>query len=101
LVEANDASHAFRNLLDDLFDSVIPNLEHHPHLGRDVLARTPRYTKALQQHRKLLKCFGNARLREYIAGDYLVLYAVRGNQIDLLAIKHHRQLSFDLKRFWL
>jgi hypothetical protein len=30
-----------------------------------------------------------------------VLYAVRGNQIDLLAIKHHRQLSFDLKRFWL
>jgi hypothetical protein len=30
---------------------------------------------------------------------YLVLYALMGDQIFLLAIKHHRQRSFDLKRF--
>lgn len=39
----------------------------------------------------------NTRLREYISGDYLVLYAVRGDNLYLLSIKHHRQLSFDLK----
>jgi hypothetical protein len=39
-------------------------------------------------------------LREYISGDYLVLYAVRGDDVYLLSIKHHRQLSFDLKEHW-
>jgi len=38
-------------------------------------------------------------LREYIDEDYLFLYLVRGERIIFLAIKHHRQLSFDLKGF--
>ena len=40
-------------------------------------------------------------LREFIADDYLILYLVRGERIIFLSIKHHRQLSFDLKRFWI
>ncbi len=40
-------------------------------------------------------------LREFIADDYLLLYLVRGERIMFLSIKHHRQLSFDLKRFWI
>jgi hypothetical protein len=32
--------------------------------------------------------------------DYLVLYLVRRHQVIFLAVKHHRQLSFDLTRFW-
>jgi ParE toxin of type II toxin-antitoxin system, parDE len=40
-------------------------------------------------------------LREYILGDYLLLYLVQPKQIVFLAIKHHRQLSFDLTKFWI
>jgi hypothetical protein len=29
-----------------------------------------------------------------------VLYLVHQGQVIFLAVKHHRQLSFDLKRFW-
>lgn len=39
----------------------------------------------------------NASLREYISGDYFMFYALRGDNIYLLSIKHHRHLSFDLK----
>ena len=31
--------------------------------------------------------------------DYLVLYLIRGDRVVFLSIKHHRQLSFDLKGF--
>jgi len=39
-------------------------------------------------------------LREYIVDDYLFLYLLRATRVVFLSIKHHRQLSFDLKRFW-
>lgn len=39
-------------------------------------------------------------VREYIAGDYVVPYAVNKTSIFPLSIKHHRQLSFDLRTFW-
>ena len=39
-------------------------------------------------------------LRECLMDEYLLLYLVRGERIVFLAIKHHRQLSFDLKSFW-
>jgi hypothetical protein len=32
---------------------------------------------------------------------YFLLYLVRRNQVIFLSLKHHRQLSFDLHRFWL
>ena len=51
--------------------------------------------------KKLRRRLGHADdLREFIVDDYLLLYLVRGEQIVFLSIKHHRQLSFDLKRFW-
>lgn len=39
-------------------------------------------------------------LREFTVEDYIILYLVRRRRIYFLAIKHHRQLSFDLRRFW-
>jgi hypothetical protein len=30
----------------------------------------------------------------------LILYVVRDKRVVFLSIKHHRQLSFDLKHFW-
>ena len=43
----------------------------------------------------------NTEIREYIADDYLLLYGVRDTVIFLLAIRHHYQLSFDLRAHWL
>jgi hypothetical protein len=41
-------------------------------------------------------------LREYLTGDYLILYA--DSEADatayLLSIRHHRQMSFDFARHW-
>jgi hypothetical protein len=45
-------------------------------------------------------------LREYLHGDYLLLYAVvdasaqAQAMVYLLSIRHHRQLSFDFARLW-
>lgn len=39
-------------------------------------------------------------LREFIFDDYLILYLIRDPHVVLLSIKHHRQLSFDLNKFW-
>ncbi|MBM4260499.1 MAG: hypothetical protein FJ143_08295 [Deltaproteobacteria bacterium] len=39
-------------------------------------------------------------MREFGFDDYVLLYLVRKKRIYLVAIKHHKQLSFDLRRFW-
>ena len=38
----------------------------------------------------------HAEIREYVMTDYLLLYALVGDVIYLLAIKHHKQQSFAL-----
>jgi ParE toxin of type II toxin-antitoxin system, parDE len=94
------ASNAFDALLDDLFGTIIPNLESSPALGYDFLARKPESFEGMAQVKAVRAKLGkDATIREYIAGNYLVLYALMGDRVYLLSIKHHRQLSFDLKRF--
>jgi hypothetical protein len=41
-------------------------------------------------------------LREYLHGDYLILYVpVDANAtVYLLSVRHHRELSFDFIRLW-
>lgn len=43
---------------------------------------------------------GGDDIRELIVDEFLVLYLVRGDRVVFLSIKHHRQLSYDLKAFW-
>ena len=43
---------------------------------------------------------GRGEIRETLTGDYLILYALVGGTVNLLSIKHHRQLSFNFDRFW-
>ena len=40
------------------------------------------------------------QLREYLHGDYLLLYTVTtaGDLVQLLSIRHHRELSFKFTR---
>jgi len=103
-----DAPQAYVALLDEVGDTVIPNLEQHPRIGRDFFARTAQSIEARERVAALLKRFGAAEVREYLSGDYLLLYCVVAEggarkprlTVYLLAIKHHRQLSFDFEGFW-
>ncbi|MGQ0809996.1 MAG: type II toxin-antitoxin system RelE/ParE family toxin [Nitrospiraceae bacterium] len=97
-----DGRAAFQRLLDRLFEETIPTLCRFPQSGRSFLNRVIKSSKAealTKDLRRLLK--KDDDLREYLMDDHLVLYVVRYDRIVFLAIKHHRQLSFDLKHFWL
>ncbi len=96
------APHACDELLAELLRTVIPNLERHPRFGRDFLARTCGSIQAqagvTRLRTRLRRIDPAAEIREYLSGDYLLLYALTGATISLLAIRHHRQLSFSLSR---
>ncbi|MBX3641767.1 MAG: type II toxin-antitoxin system RelE/ParE family toxin [Rubrivivax sp.] len=103
-----DAPQVYVRLLDELGSVIIGNLERHPRIGRRFFARTPQSVEARERVAGLMKRFGAADVREYLSGDYLLLYVVvAANAADrtpevvhLLSIKHHRQLSFDFEGFW-
>lgn len=103
LTEA-EALQAFDALLDDLTDTVIPNLERFPAMGRSFLSRAIRSVESSNGidmlHRKLAAIGENAEIREYVLQHYLVLYARVGSVIYLLSIRHHKQLSFDFQHLW-
>ena len=96
-----DAAFAFDNLVAELRATVIPNLARFPRIGRRYLYNPPQSAEALAQFANLPKGSADA-LREYLHGDYLILYsAVAANAaVYLLSIRHHRQLSFDFARLW-
>ncbi|MDM0071058.1 type II toxin-antitoxin system RelE/ParE family toxin [Variovorax sp. J31P207] len=100
LVEA-DAGFAFDALLSELRSTVIPNLKRFPRIGRRYLATPPQSAEALAQLAALPAGAPHA-LREYLHGDYLMLYAAAEADatVYLLSIRHHRQLSFDFARLW-
>jgi plasmid stabilization system protein ParE len=99
------ALQAYDGLLDELLETVIPNLERFPGMGRPFMLRQPRSvetTNALASLRaKLLALTTDPEaLREYVLKDCLLLYAQIGGAIYLLAIRHQRQLSFDFEGHW-
>jgi plasmid stabilization system protein ParE len=100
LVEA-DAGFAFDDLLAEIRATVIPNLSRFPRIGRRYLANPPQSAEALALLAAMPAGAPDA-LREYLHGDYLMLYAVMESQqtVVLLTIRHHRQLSFDFARLW-
>lgn len=98
LTEA-DALQAYDTLLDGLRRTVIPNLRRFPRIGRRYLDHPPQSAEALAQLRALPRGAANA-LREYLHGDYLILYTLAGSTVHLLSIRHHRQLSFAFARLW-
>jgi plasmid stabilization system protein ParE len=96
-----DAAAAFAPLLDDLFGQVVPALEQFPDLGTDFFRRHPSTREAAMLTGTLRERLGpGTALRELVRGDYLILYARRDDDLYLLAIKHHRQLSFDFPEHW-
>jgi len=100
LTEA-DAGFAFDDLLAELRGTVIPNLARFPRIGRRYLDNPPQSAEALAQL-AMLPAGAAGALREYLHGDYLMLYAALDAhaKVVLLSIRHHRQLSFDFARLW-
>lgn len=95
------AGFAFDRLVDELSATVLPNLQRFPRIGRRYLANPPQSAEALAQL-AALPAGSPDSMREYLHGDYLILYAVPepGTTVYLLSIRHHRQLSFDFARLW-
>jgi plasmid stabilization system protein ParE len=103
LLEAQ-APQAFDALLDELTDTVIPNLERFPGMGRLFFERPTRSVEAsngIDELRRKLKALAkDGEIREYAMSHYLLLYARFDTTIYLLSIRHHRQLSFDFQSQW-
>lgn len=104
LTEA-EVPQAFDSLLDELLETVIPNLERYPAMARPFLPRQPRSVEATNTLARLRAKLSALTadmdaLREYVLEDYLLLYAQAGGAIYLLAIRHQRQLSFDFEGHW-
>ena len=100
LTEA-DAAPAYDTLLGELRTTVIPNLQRFPRIGRRYLDQPPQSAEALAQL-AALPAGAADRLREYLHGDYLILYtfATPRHLVHLLSIRHHRELSFQFSRLW-
>lgn len=99
-----EASDAYDGLLNELLETVIPNLERFPAMGRSFMDRPIRSVETTSGidilQAKLDKIGRNAEIREYVLQHYLMLYALCGKDIFLLAIRHHKQLSFDFQALW-
>lgn len=103
LLEAR-APQAFDALLDELTDTVIPNLARFPGMGRlffERLTRSVEASNGIDELRRKLKALAkDGEIREYVMSHYLLLYARLDTTIYLLSIRHHRQLSFDFQSQW-
>lgn len=103
LIEA-EAAFAFDALLDELTDTVIPNLERFPGMGRLFLERPIRSVEVANKIDRLTQQLAtldqDGELREYVMTHYLLLYLWTKSSVYLLSIRHQRQLSFDFEALW-
>jgi|SRR5688572_2775778 plasmid stabilization system protein ParE len=95
-----EAPESYDRLLDHLLETVIPSLGQFPKMGRQFLSRRFQSVEAQATIERLQTRTGADEIREYLIDDYLILYAPMADAVYLLSIRHHRQLSFDLERFW-
>ena len=96
-----EGQSAFQRLLGRLFDEIVPTLSRFPRSGFSFPNHAVRSLEAqalLDRLRAVLRKGDD--LREFVVDDYLIFYLLRRNRLYFLAIKHHRQLSFDFLRLW-
>lgn len=94
-LQVHEADAVFERLLDVLEQTVIPNLEQFPLMGRLYPMRKSS-VEGFRRISRIQERFGETDIREYLTGDYLLLYIVKHDQVYLLCIRHHRQVFFDL-----
>jgi len=96
-----DSPRGWETVLERLFEEIIPTLRQFPLIGRDFLDRQPLTYEGVLLVEQVKRRLGNqVSLREYLSGDYHLLYAIRGEDIFILAVKHYPQASFDLSGDW-
>jgi hypothetical protein len=93
--KTHDVQPAFSSLLDTVFESLLPNLEQFPEMGRLFFERLPQSVEGLRLQKQLRTRYKSYAVREYLLKQHIVLYAFRGEVVYLLAIKDFRQLSYD------
>ncbi|NLB14186.1 MAG: type II toxin-antitoxin system RelE/ParE family toxin [Gammaproteobacteria bacterium] len=92
----NGAVVAAQRLETAVLDHLPEVLANHPHAGRDYAERNLPTAQTEQLRTQMLDLYGEgAELREFIEGDYLALYAIRGNVLYLLTLRHHRQTAYE------
>ena len=96
-----EGAQAFERLFERLTQDIVPMLRRFPLSGRSFFQRSIRSKEAQALAQKLRdKLKAEDDIREFITENYLILYVVRRKQIVFLSIRHHRQLTYDLNRFW-
>ena len=96
-----DGASYFAKFFVHLVDEIVPHVCRFPLSGRSFLDRSIHSTKAQGLAERLESRLEDGDdIRELIADAFLILYLVRGDRIVFLSVKHHRQLSYDLKTFW-
>lgn len=100
-LEAAQAGPEFDALVDRLANEIVPALSRFPELGADFLGRAPLSAEGKSLFAKVASLAGvGTSVRQFVTGDYILLYAVRKEAVYLLAVRHHRELSFDFKGHW-
>lgn len=100
-----EQSNTFDRLLDELLEVAIPNLEKYPEIGLAFLQRPARSVEVINAlatvtaKLSILSAEPNM-IREYMLKHCILLYAIIGDSIVLLTIRHHRQLTFNLEAYW-
>lgn len=96
-LDSVDAHFAYDDLLAELRATVFPNLRRFPRMGRRYLDQPPRSAEALTLLARLPAGAADA-LREYLSGDYLILYTEAASTVYLLSIRYQRQFAFEFAR---
>lgn len=96
----HDGVHGFGAVLDQVFDTLIPNLERFPAMGRPFLERDAYSVEGVKLREQLLVEYPEYEVREFLLRQHVALYALHGPRVFLLAIKDFRQLTYDFQRVW-
>ncbi len=80
-----------------LLDHWLDALAVHPRAGRDYLQRNLPTQEVEKTRAQVAELYGaDVELREIVEGDYLILYAIRGDALYLLTVRHQRTSGFGM-----
>lgn len=90
----------YEKLLDELFDNIFPNLQMFPRIGADFCELSAGSIEVRRAQEKLRsRLTEQMRVHQYQSREYVILYLLKETTVYLLAIKHQRQLAYDLRRW--
>ncbi|EIJ33256.1 type II toxin-antitoxin system RelE/ParE family toxin [Thiothrix nivea] len=93
-------SDQYEKLLDELFGNIIPNLQEFPRMGADFCSLPAGSVEVRRAQEKLRgRLQENMSIRQYQSREYVILYLLKETTVSLLAIKHQRQLAYDMRKW--